>query len=77
MAFRTLKPVPSRAIIERAIELAATGEFRLFTELENKLHSEGYPKGNPHLAGRGIRSHLRALGNEARAGVAADDWHDV
>lgn len=53
-------------IIERALELAATGEYARIDHIERKLNAEGYTNVASHLDGPTIRRQLRQAASEAR-----------
>jgi hypothetical protein len=48
-------------IIERAIQLAATGRFRTVTEIKLALKREGYLQRDAALDGAAIRKQLRGM----------------
>jgi hypothetical protein len=50
--------------VHRAFELAKSGKFGSVTQIDRRLHAEGYPAG--HLEGRSVRRQIRALIAEAR-----------
>jgi len=50
-----------RPILERAFELARTGEYINVKMLEKRLAKEGYAKGDPHLHSPSVRRQLRLL----------------
>lgn len=50
-----------KPILERAFELARTGEFPRVKELEKALSKEGYAKGDPHIHSPSVRKQLRGL----------------
>jgi hypothetical protein len=60
-----------KPILERAFELARTGEFPRVKELEKALSREGYAKGDPHIHSPSVRRQLRYLCLSARAFEAA------
>lgn len=53
-------------LIERALELAATGEYGRIDHIERKLTAEGYTNVAAYLDGRSLRRQLRELSREAR-----------
>ena len=55
--------MPEKPIIERAFELARSGEFKSTAALRKRLKEEGYRQRAivDQLAGRGIQTELRAL----------------
>ncbi|MBB4839852.1 hypothetical protein HNP52_002944 [Sphingomonas kyeonggiensis] len=55
-----------KSIIERALELAATGEYARIDHIERKLNAEGYTNVASHLDGPTIRRQLRQVASEAR-----------
>lgn len=56
-----------KPILERAFELARTGDFPRVKELEKALSREGYAKGDPHIHSPSVRRQLRFLCIEARS----------
>jgi len=50
-----------KPILERAFELARSGEFQRVKELEKALSREGYAKGDPHIHSPSVRKQLRIL----------------
>ena len=48
-------------IIERAYQLARSGEFRTMTDLKRRLSQEGYDSIPAHLGGRLTRSQLAQM----------------
>jgi len=50
-----------KPILERAFELARTGEYQRVKELEKALSREGYAKGDPHIHSPSVRKQLRYL----------------
>jgi len=50
-----------RPILERAFELARTGEFLNVKMLEKRLAREGYAKADPHIHSPSVRRQLRIL----------------
>lgn len=50
-----------KPILERAFELARSGEFQRVKELEKALSKEGYAKGDPHIHSPSVRKQLRDL----------------
>ena len=55
--------MPEKPIVERAFELARSGEFKSTAALRKRLKAEGYGQRAiiDRLAGRGIQTQLRAL----------------
>jgi phage regulator Rha-like protein len=51
----------SRNTIQRAFEIAASGEVRTFDELRRKLQAERYEAVEAHLAGTAIRKQLKEI----------------
>jgi hypothetical protein len=49
----------TRNTVERAFELAASGEVQTFDDLRRKLQWEGYEAVEAHLAGSAIRKQLK------------------
>lgn len=66
-------------ILERAFELARTGEYRRVKDLEKALAGEGYARSDPQLQGRSVRKQLRQLCRTASAEVSTspDDAEPV
>jgi hypothetical protein len=60
----------TRNTVERAFELAASGEVQTFDDLRRKLQWEGYEAVEAHLAGTAIRKQLKEL-LSSRAPLAA------
>lgn len=57
---------PKRSTLERAFELARTGECRIVTDLIMRLKAEGYMDIDHHLhAGCGLREQLAKLCKQA------------
>ena len=52
-------------ILERAFELARTGEFINVKMLEKALAKEGYAKSDPYIQSPSVRRQLRRLCREA------------
>jgi len=46
--------------VERAFELAQSGQCRTLTELKQRLRIEGYSNSEAHLGGKLIKKQLRA-----------------
>jgi len=55
-----------KTIIERALDLARTGDYARLDELERQLRHEGYTDILAHLDSPTLRRQLRELGNAAR-----------
>ena len=53
------------SIIERAFELARSGDFRIVSELEKQLSREGYSFVREHLQGLSIRKQLKTMFDNA------------
>ena len=51
----------TRNTVERAFELAASGDVQTFDDLRRKLQWEGYEAVEAHLAGTAIRKQLKEL----------------
>lgn len=56
-------------ILERALELARTGEFINVKMVEKGLAKEGYAKGDPHIHSPAVRRQLRMLCRTAYEGA--------
>jgi len=52
---------PNVGIIERAFQLARSGEYASVAEIRQKLDQEGYPNIQAHLASRTLITALRKL----------------
>jgi hypothetical protein len=50
-----------KPILERAFELARSGDFIRVKDLEKALSKEGYAKGDPHIHSPSVRKQLRFL----------------
>lgn len=50
-----------KSIIERALEIAASGTVRNIISIERRLSREGYEQVDQHLHGRAIRNRLNAM----------------
>jgi len=50
-----------RPILERAFELARTGQFLTVKDLEKALAGEGYSKADPQLQSPSLRRQLKAV----------------
>ena len=57
-----------RTTIERAFELASSGECRTMDELKRRLRREQLEAVDFHLAGKSIKAQLNELMTQARAG---------
>ncbi len=55
-----------KSLIERALELAATGEYVRIDQIERKLNAEGYTNVVSHLDGPTLRRQLREVSQRAR-----------
>jgi len=55
-----------KPILERAFELARSGDYPRVKELEKALSKEGYAKGDPHIHSPSVRKQLRFLCISAR-----------
>jgi hypothetical protein len=60
--------MPQKPILERAFELARSGEYHRVKDLEKALSSEGYARGDPHIHSPSVRLQLRRIcqGTQAR-----------
>ena len=56
-----------RTTLERAFELAKTGDFHRFSDLKTRLLAEGYADAASQLYGPSLRRQLTALCTAARA----------
>lgn len=54
-------------IIERAYELAQSGEFAATSEIVERLKDEGFESVVAHLSGTSIRRQLRSLLSQSRS----------
>ena len=59
--------------LERAYQLARTGDYTGASEIKAKLKSEGYGDAAAQLYGQTITNDLRRLSNEAKAARAPAD----
>jgi hypothetical protein len=50
-----------KPILERAFELARSGEYARLKELERALAREGYAKSDPYIHSPSVRKQLRTL----------------
>lgn len=62
---------PRVHIVERAYQLARTGDYRTLQEMVRVLEREGYREIGLHLGGRAIKKKLRELRDTARGLDAA------
>jgi hypothetical protein len=61
-------------IIERAFQLARSGECRTLGEIHQRLRREQYSQTSEHLSGRLIKAQLSKLMEQARGrGMTADE----
>ena len=60
-------------VVERAYELAASGEFSRVSDIAQRLSKEGYASPREHLEGRMIQSALRKACAASRPCKAGDD----
>ena len=60
-----------KGTVERAFELASSGEFRNIAEVQKQLEREGYSSTADHLSGSSIRRQLRVLVKASRAAAPA------
>ena len=61
----SLNHMYEKPILERAFELARSGEYPRVKELEKALSKEGYSKGDPHIHSPSVRKQLRFLCSSA------------
>ena len=61
-----------RHILERALELARSGQHSSSKALYRALAAEGYAKGDPHLQSPSVRLQIRRLCAEAREGSTGE-----
>ncbi len=47
------------SVVERAFQLAETGEYKTVTEIKLALRQENYAGVDAHMAGRSLRDQLR------------------
>jgi hypothetical protein len=59
-----------RPILERAFELARTGQFSRVKDLEKALAREGYARGDPHIQSPTVRKQLRQICCQSTASQA-------
>lgn len=55
------KSEPPKSVIERAFDLARSGEYSTIDQVRLRLDAEGYFDAREHLAGRTLRIQLLAL----------------
>jgi hypothetical protein len=65
------------SIVERAFELAASGECRDAREVERRLKWEGYEAVAAHLDSASLRKQLRALFDAHQQAIEADPSHPL
>ena len=58
--------MPRPTTIERAYELARSGECATITDIKKRLDKEGYPDAGGQLYGRTLQTELRRLCAEAK-----------
>jgi hypothetical protein len=63
---RITRPIPPPPIVERAYELARSGEFVNVVEICQRLKSEGYSEISQHFDGAAIRADLVKICGEAQ-----------
>jgi hypothetical protein len=63
--------MPQKPILERAFELARSGDFHRIKDLEKALSSEGYARGDPHIHSPSVRLQLRRICQETRVRLVA------
>jgi len=62
MLRRAYKPAPpEKPLIQRALELARTGNFATFADVEKVMHAEGYSKIDAEWNGKAFRNQVRSL----------------
>ncbi len=61
------------SVLQRAFEIAATGQYGSLMEIRRALKSEGFPEWalSAHLGGRQVKADLRRRWEAARAGAEA------
>ncbi len=59
-----------KTLIERALELAATGDYARIDHIERKLNAEGYTDVASHLGAPTLRRQLRLVAQDARGETA-------
>lgn len=59
--------MPEKPILERAFELARSGDYGRVKDLEIALAAEGYGRADPHLHSPTTRTQLRRICREACA----------
>jgi hypothetical protein len=60
------------SLIERAFQLAETGNYKTVTEIKLALRAENYAGVDSHLSGRSLRDQLRLRMHAAPAKTVAD-----
>jgi hypothetical protein len=63
--------MPQKPILERAFELARSGDFDRVKDLEKALSAEGYARGDPHIHSPSVRLQLRRICQGARSRLVA------
>ena len=63
--------MPQKPILERAFELARTGNFRRVKDLEKALSAEGYARGDPHIHSPSVRQQLRRICHDMQVRLVA------
>jgi hypothetical protein len=63
--------MPQKPILERAFEMAQSGDFSRVKDLEKALSSEGYARGDPHIHSPSVRLQLRRICQTARSRLVA------
>ena len=62
--------MPQIHVVERAFQLARSGQFRNLPEIRLRLHAEGYDGITAHLGGPSIKKQITSLCSSAGAHVA-------
>jgi len=58
---------PPPHVIERAYQMARSGQFTSTEDVRRQLHAEGYGNADAHFSGSSIRKELKLLISKARA----------
>lgn len=60
--------------IQRAFELAVTGDFKNISLIKNQLYREHYEEIDDHLRGRSIRLQLQRMMKSSVTASSKDQW---
>lgn len=65
--------MPQEGIVQRAFELAQSGEYRSITDVKRRLKAEGFDNIEAYFAGRAIKKQLMDLLEANRP----SDWAEL